>query len=541
MVARDGSMTLCINPKCQRPENSEQTAFCQTCGSELVLEGIYRAQSELGCGGFGKTFEVTSTDGQPPKVLKVLINPMEKAVELFKREAEVLEKLNHPGIPRVDADGYFVYFARNAEAPIHCLIMEKIDGLDLQEYIAQRGNRPVNQKLVLQWLIEVVKILEIVHSQNFFHRDIKPSNIMLRNDGRLALIDFGTAREVTGTYMAKQAVRGVTGIISTGYTPIEQLNGQAIQQSDFYALGRTMSYLLTAKEPSDIYNAVTDEFPWQQFAPNVHPDFADFLDQMMTRIPKYRPPNTQSILQSLNRLSQFIQTQDPVVNSSHSSPSTPPISQPISQPPSIPIPPISQPSSPPPISQPPSIPVPPISQPSSPPPISQPSSPQALFSSPALQSQPLAFEESPHHGSNQFGRFIERTVAAAIDLSLLGLTTVFLAIVIGIQLEDNYEGVSEAIGSVLAVFIMFVHPLMTWLYFSILHSSKSQATFGKQLMKLQVTGMNGSRLSFGKATARFMCKLLSVLCLIGYPLALFSKESQALHDMMAETRVIVRP
>ena len=173
------------------------------------------------------------------------------------------------------------------------LMMEKIEGLNLQEYMEQRGNRPVNQKLVLKWFMEIVEILDMVHSQNFFHRDIKPSNIMLRTDGRLALIDFGTAREVTGTYVAKQEARGVTGIISAGYTPIEQLNGQAVLQSDFYALGRTISYLLTARDPSDIYNAVTDEFPWQQFVPNVHPDFADFLDQMMARVPKYRPPNTQ--------------------------------------------------------------------------------------------------------------------------------------------------------------------------------------------------------------------------------------------------------
>ena len=524
MVTHDASMTLCINPKCQRPENSEQTAFCQTCGSELLLEGQYRVQSELGCGGFGKTFEVTSKDSQVPKVLKVLINPMEKAVELFKREAEVLEKLNHPGIPRVESDGYFVYFARNAEEPLHCLIMEKIEGLNLQEYIIQRENRPVNQTLVLQWLIEIVKILEIVHSQNFFHRDIKPSNIMLRNDGRLALIDFGTAREVTGTYMAKQAVRGVTGIISTGYTPIEQLNGQAIQQSDFYALGRTMSYLLTGKEPSDIYNAVTDEFPWHPFAPQVHADFADFLDQMMARIPKYRPPNTQSILQSLHRLKQFIQTQDPIVNSNPTESSAS----------SLPAP-TAQPSHP----RPPSV-APPAAPQSPRPDVA---ASQSLSSAPAVPpSHPLSYEPPNIQDSTRYSGFMARSVAVAIDLSLLGLTTVIAAIVIGIPLQDNYaEGAPEAVGSALAVLILFVHPFMTWLYFAILHSSRRQATFGKQLMKLQVTRTNGSRISFGKATVRFMCKLLSVLCVVGYPIALLSKQSQSLHDMMAETLVIVRP
>jgi serine/threonine protein kinase len=62
-------------------------------------------------------------------------------------------------------------------------------------------------------------MLNQVHSQNFFHRDIKPPNIMLRSSGELALIDFGTARQVTGTVVNQQG--GVTGIISAGYTPQE--------------------------------------------------------------------------------------------------------------------------------------------------------------------------------------------------------------------------------------------------------------------------------------------------------------------------------
>jgi eukaryotic-like serine/threonine-protein kinase len=518
VVTRDGSMTLCINPKCQRPENSAHTVFCQNCGSELLLEGTYRVESVLGSGGFGKTFEVSSKDGHARKVLKVLINPMDKAVELFKREAEVLAKLNHPGIPRVEADGYFVYFPRNAEAPLHCLIMEKIEGLDLQEYIHQRNHRPVNQKLVLQWMIEIVQILEMVHSQNFFHRDIKPSNVMLRNDGRLALIDFGTAREVTGTYMAKQEARGVTGIISAGYTPVEQLNGQAIQQSDFYALGRTMSYLLTAKEPSEIYDAVTDEFPWMQFAPHVHDDFADFLDQMMARIPKYRPPNTQSILQSLNQISQFVHAQDPVIHPGQSLPGSPNL----------------KPSPPPPLVQ-------PISSPNSPYP--EASQPLGLSRQPFV-SAPIASPNeraASHQESGQGAGFLVRTIAAAIDLSILGLTTVTVGIFIGQLTQGSHGGdAAYAAGYAIGNLIVLVHPVMTWLYYAVLHSSKRQATFGKRMMGLQVISLNGARISFGKATVRFMCQLLSAITVIGYPMALFNQQKQSLHDVMAETLVIKR-
>lgn len=301
-------MSLCINPRCSNPQNPDNVLFCQACGSELLLEGCYRVVSLLGGGGFGKTFAVHDARTQTTKVLKVLINNHPKAIELFQREAEVLALLNHPGIPQVEAHGYFVYFPRNSPEPLHCLVMEKIEGLDLAAYLKQRESRPIDQKLACQWLKEVVMILQQVHQQGLFHRDIKPSNIMLRADGRLALIDFGTARSITGTYIAKQAVGQVTGVISAGYTPSEQINGQAVQQSDFFALGRTFIYLLTGKEPTDtaIYDCYKDELNWRNQT-NILPQFADLLDQMMARLPSQRPQNTQLILQRLAEIETQLQ------------------------------------------------------------------------------------------------------------------------------------------------------------------------------------------------------------------------------------------
>ncbi|MHC5825320.1 MAG: serine/threonine protein kinase, partial [Nostoc sp.] len=213
-------MTLCINPHCPRPQNSENILFCQACGSELLLEGRYRVTRQLGAGGFAKTFEVNHANTL--KVLKVLMLDDAKAVSLFQQEAQVLSHLNHPGIPK--GDGYFTFSPKNSQAPLHCLVMEKIEGLDLYQYMEQRGNRPINEKLALLWLTQLATILHEVHQQNFFHRDIKPPNIMLKADGHLALIDFGTAREVTRTYHQKAAGQNITGIFSPGYTPLEQAN-----------------------------------------------------------------------------------------------------------------------------------------------------------------------------------------------------------------------------------------------------------------------------------------------------------------------------
>ncbi|BAY10515.1 pectinesterase family protein [Calothrix sp. NIES-2098] len=307
-------MSFCINPQCTNPQNSDDELFCISCGSELLLQGRYRVVRKLGGGGFAVTFEAIEVRTNTPKVLKVLTNNHPKAVELFQQEAEVLSKLHHPGIPQVERDAYFVYFPRNSQNPIHCFVMEKIVGMDLQKYMENREMRPIDQNLAIAWLRELVLILDRVHNQNFFHRDIKPPNIMLRsNSGELALIDFGTARELTQTYYFAQAQGQVTGIMSAGYTPTEQMNGKAVLQSDFFALGRTFVYLLTGKQPNDpeVYNSYTNEMGWRSYAPHISPLLADLIDQMMAQIPSQRPANTQEILQRLTDIERSLQPPPP--------------------------------------------------------------------------------------------------------------------------------------------------------------------------------------------------------------------------------------
>jgi predicted Ser/Thr protein kinase len=300
-------MNLCINPHCQKPQNLDNILFCQNCGSELLLEGRYRTIHPLGKGGFGKTFEVQDRNGTP-KVLKILTNNQPKAVELFRQEAEVLSRLHHPGIPRVEPDDRFIFLPRNSQEALHCLVMEKIEGEDLERWMNQRGNRPISQQVALDWLTQIVEILDRVHQQDIFHRDIKPPNIMLRASGHLALIDFGAVREVSSTYMQKWANHQVTGILSVGYTPPEQMQGQAVPQSDFFALGRTFVYLLTGKQPNDptMYDPHNDEVRWRSHAPQVSLQLADFIDRLMARSANQRPNNARAILQQLAQLEQAL-------------------------------------------------------------------------------------------------------------------------------------------------------------------------------------------------------------------------------------------
>lgn len=294
-------MSYCINPKCPKPADSlnAQNLICCHCGSQLLLQERYRVKQLLGEGGFTKTYEVD--DRGTPQILKVLLLNDPKAVALFQQEARVLSQLRHPGIPRVEPEGYFTFLPKNQHQPLYCLVMEKIEGVNLEQWQRQHKNQRLSQAQTLTWLKQLVEILEQIHQQLYFHRDIKPSNIILTPKGQLVLIDFGIAREVSDTYLVKvSGERDVRGMTSPGYTPIEQAKGKAVPQSDFFALGRTFVYLLTGKSPNDFpEDPRTGELLWQHKATQVSKSVTDLIDELMAPFPDKRPHNAQVILQHI--------------------------------------------------------------------------------------------------------------------------------------------------------------------------------------------------------------------------------------------------
>ncbi|MGD1857501.1 MAG: protein kinase [Leptolyngbyaceae cyanobacterium] len=300
-------MSLCINPDCSRPDHpgNSEASSCHTCGTTLILEGRYRVMRLLSNQtGFGMVYE--AYERNLPKILKVLRqehshNP--KVLAMFQHEAEALSRLNHPGLPYMTEDGYFT--VTTPAGSLHCIVMEKIDGLNLAQWMKQQGHHPIHEQLALTWLTQLVEILQQIHQNNYFHRDIKPENVMLRTSGQLALVDFGAARAVTQTYLSEVSRGGVrTAISSAGYTPPEQEQGQAVPQSDFYALGRTLIYLLTAKPPTDtaLYDAMHNRFDWRPHASQVSAELADLLDSMIAQRVVDRPVNADDILARLDQL-----------------------------------------------------------------------------------------------------------------------------------------------------------------------------------------------------------------------------------------------
>ncbi|NMF62965.1 protein kinase domain-containing protein [Brasilonema octagenarum] len=312
----------CINSDCPRPYPQPWgNKFCHTCGAPLQLLDRYVPLQRLGSGGFAQIYTVWDQKTQTEKVLKVLMESSPKALELFAQEATVLKSLRHPGVPRVDADGYFSVEMLSVTTPqsnlkpyqFNCLVMEKIHGQTLEE-VFQQYPQGCPQEWILNWLVQAVEILQELHTRKIIHRDIKPSNLMLRipqgsvNKGgtrkdQLVLIDFGGAKQYSSNLFGLKP--SSTRLYSSGYSPPEQVIGGIIgPAADFYALGRTMIEMLTGKSLSDLENPVSGELLWRKVV-NVNSQLADLLDEMVQEDGRSRPANAAIVQKRLEKISRI--------------------------------------------------------------------------------------------------------------------------------------------------------------------------------------------------------------------------------------------
>jgi serine/threonine protein kinase len=289
-------MSYCINPNCLQRENRGCQEICSTCGTSLLIQDRYRLIKpiqDLKRSKYFEIFEVEDSLLKCNKVLKVLKIDREELTDLFRREAQVLSWLEHPGIPAIEPDGYFV-FPSEDKPMLHCLVMEKVEGENLNLWI--KNNQYLSSTIVLRWLRQLTEILETIHSNNLFHRDIKPSNIIRKPNGQLVLIDFGAVKQ---TLQVLYGQEGST-VLTPGYAAPEQFERQAVPQSDFYALGRTFVHLLTQRHPIELKEK-EGQLLWRQY---LQPDFpvllADFIDELMAPSICDRPSNTDKILQRID-------------------------------------------------------------------------------------------------------------------------------------------------------------------------------------------------------------------------------------------------
>lgn len=264
---------------CNHQGNNPNNIFCVNCGEPLVKEekfiGDYQLLKIIGKGGMGTTYLVCHKnrliiDNLQPELLVLkelnsdLVN-FKKAKELFMREARVLESLNHPNIPK-----YYDFFTENN---YHYLVMELIQGQNLQELIYQQGVATEIQ--AINWLLQVSEIISYLHSFSppLIHRDIKPNNLILRTvDKKVFLLDFGAVKEI-GTSAG-------TCIGAEGFAPPEQTIGQPCPQSDLYAMGATLIFFLTGKSPLNYFEVKQKgcSFNLRKIS-NISPHISAFIEQ----------------------------------------------------------------------------------------------------------------------------------------------------------------------------------------------------------------------------------------------------------------------
>ena len=242
----------------------------------------YQIKNLLGEGGSSTTYEAIDLKTNQRVALKALsLQKMNdwKVLELFEREANVLSKLNHPGIPH-----YLDYFyVDTPDNRCFYIVQELAEGQSLASLVESGWH--ASESEIKRIATQILEILVYLHSQTppVIHRDIKPENIVFKSpinshkqkDWAVCLVDFGA---VQNTYY-NTLMRGSTVVGTYGYMAPEQFLGQAVPATDLYGLGGTLLYLLTHRSPAELpTNILEGDFRSQI---QISSAFADWLKKMI--------------------------------------------------------------------------------------------------------------------------------------------------------------------------------------------------------------------------------------------------------------------
>jgi len=277
----------------------------------ITLNNHYRIVRELGHGGFGRTYLAEDAHRfNEPCVLKEFAPQvhgsyaLQKSEELFEREAGVLYKLQHNQIPRFRE----LFRVSISDRGYLFLVQDYVPGQTYRFLLDARKRQGLRfiEAEINQLLIQILPVLEYIHSLGVIHRDISPDNLILRlSDGMPVLIDFGGVKQVAATVESLFAEANGTPAPATrigklGYAPVEQMQmGIVSPHSDLYALAATVLVLLTGKEPHQLLDSQTLHWNWRAEC-SLSPNLSLVLDKMLAQQPSQRYSSAREVMLALS-------------------------------------------------------------------------------------------------------------------------------------------------------------------------------------------------------------------------------------------------
>ena len=211
-----------------------------------LLDGKYKILNKIGQGGMSVVYLAMNEKANKQWAIKEMRKEKNKNYEIMKQslitETNLLKELKHPYLPSIadiiESDNTII------------IVMDYVEGRPLSDILTEEGT--IEEDKVADYAIQLCDVLDYLHSQKppIIYRDLKPANIMLRPDGKITLIDFGTARKYN-----YDSVSDTTCLGTIGYAAPEQFAGETLRQTDartdIYNLGATMYHLLTGVNPSE--------------------------------------------------------------------------------------------------------------------------------------------------------------------------------------------------------------------------------------------------------------------------------------------------
>ncbi|MGC9380194.1 Stk1 family PASTA domain-containing Ser/Thr kinase [Streptomyces sp. MH13] len=258
-----------------------------------VLDGRYRVEARIAVGGMATVYRAVDTRLDRVLALKVM-HPTLAAdatfVERFIREAKSAARLDHPNVVQVfdqGAEGAYVYLA-----------MEYIAGCTLRDVLRERG--ALRPRAALDILEPVLAALGAAHRAGFVHRDMKPENVLIGDDGRVKVADFGLVRAVDTVTSTTGAVLG-----TVSYLAPEQIeHGTADPRVDVYACGVVLHEMLTGAKPHEgdspaqvLYKHLHEDVPPPSAAvPGMAYELDELVASATARNPEIRPHDAVALL-----------------------------------------------------------------------------------------------------------------------------------------------------------------------------------------------------------------------------------------------------